>query len=182
MGTQTQRRSRIENPLKGKQERKKKWQPYKGVWNSLLQGLSFFDTLYPSFLPPPLPPLTFSPIWLRLFSNLGDSNFLPAMMQQTGTLPSRTLWGSFKSVFFCHENPTAGIVAAFGFYPYRKGEDERFKTFVFRALGRGLQLRAYSGSTMKEICKHQRCFSSAEVANKGYYRLHHKFPLHHHLL
>lgn len=103
-------------------------------------------------------PLTLSPICLRLFSNLGDSNFLPAMMQQTGTLPSRTLRGSFKSVFFCHENSTTGIVATIGFYPYGKGEDEQFKTFVSRALGRGLQLRADSGSTTKEIYKHQRCF------------------------
>lgn len=50
-----ERESRIENPLKGERERKKKWQPYKGAWNSLLQGLSFFDTLYPTPLPPPLP-------------------------------------------------------------------------------------------------------------------------------
>lgn len=39
--------------------KEKKWQPYKGAWNSLLQGLSFFDTLYPSPLPPH-PPYTLS--------------------------------------------------------------------------------------------------------------------------
>lgn len=39
--------------------KKEKWQPYKGVWNSLLQGLSFFDALYLSPLPPS-PPYTLS--------------------------------------------------------------------------------------------------------------------------
>lgn len=52
MGTQAERERGIENPLKGERERMKKWQPYKGAWNSLLQGLRFFDTLYPSPLSP----------------------------------------------------------------------------------------------------------------------------------
>lgn len=57
MGTKTERGSRIENPLK--RERERKWQPYKGVWNSFLQGLSFYDSLHP-FSPPPPPPYTLS--------------------------------------------------------------------------------------------------------------------------
>lgn len=143
-------------PSKESERERKNGNPTKGFGIAYCRAWAF---LTPSILPLYLLfPLTLSPICLRLFSNLGDSNFLPAMMQQTGTLPSRTLRGSFKSVFFCHENSTTGIVATIGFDPYGKGEDEQFKTFVSRALGRGLQLRADSGSTTKEIYKHQRCF------------------------
>lgn len=153
MGTKTERGSRIANPLK--RERERKWQPYKGVWNSFLQGLSILTLSILSLL---LLPLTLTPIWLRLFSNLGDSNLLPAMTQPRGTLPSRTLKGSFKSVFFCPENATVGIVAAIGFYPCEKGEAEQFKTFVSRVFWRGLQLHADSRITTNEIYQHQRCF------------------------
>lgn len=151
-----ERGSRIANPLKGEREERKNGNPTKGFGKAYCRA---WAVLTPPILPVYLLlPLTLLPIWLRLFSNLGDSKFLPVMMQQTGTLPSRALRCSFKSVFFCHKNPTAGIVAAIGFYPYGKGEDERFKTFVSRTLGRGLQLCADAGSTMKEIHKHKDVF------------------------
>lgn len=152
MGTDREREQNSKSPQR--RVREKNGNPTKGFGIAFCRAWAFLTlSILPLHL---LLPLTLFPIWLRLFSDLGDSNFLPAMMQPAGTLPSRTLRGSFKSVFFCHENPTVGIVAAIGFYPCGKGEAEPFQTFVSRALGRGLQLHADSSTT--EIHKQQRCF------------------------
>lgn len=94
MGTQTEGGRGIENPLKGEWERMRKWQPYKGAWNSLLQGPRFFDTPYPS----PLSPIAHAHTLPRLAQavpNLGAPRFMPDVMQRKGKLPAGAPWASF---------------------------------------------------------------------------------------
>lgn len=104
MGTQAERGRGIENPLKGERERMKKWQPYKGAWNSLLQGLCFFDTLYPSPLSPSLT-LTLSPIWLRLFLTWELSLYARHDATEGKAARQNPAGVFFKSAFFS-VNPT----------------------------------------------------------------------------